>query len=124
MFSTEDVQKIREELNSVLSSYGGSKNIEFKIGSISYDNDSFRTTLKGSNTESGKDSYEIDFHKYRNKFSIPADWYGREISLKSGKYRICGISGRARKSPIFLRHVTTGKVESKIGVSEVMNLLT
>ena len=105
--STLDI--VRKELNDVLSRYGAQKEIQFKIGNITYEDNSFKTTLKAVNVGSGYDHDKNEFEKYCWKFDLPHDAYGKVINYKGIDYRIAAIRPRARKYPVLLENLQTGE---------------
>jgi len=117
-FNKTKIQELRKELNSVLDSFGKKNNLKLEIGRITYDTDFFRTQIKAFDLSDNKDVDKIEFDKYCWKFHIPADWYGKEMTLDKGIYIVSGIATRAKKYPILLRNKATGKVDLKMSVSQ------
>lgn len=122
-FDNKSLNSIREDLNRVLKSYGIQNNIDFKIGRISYTDDTFKTTLEAFNTENGGDAAQLAFEKDRYKFGVPADWFGSRVEINGVGYLVNGINPRARKYPISLKNEVTGVVDRKCGVDMVRNQL-
>jgi len=122
-FDRKEIEKLREELNDVLKSYGMSKNIEFEIGRISYDDNFFRTSLKAFNTANNNDYKKTEFEKNCYKFHINHDWYGKIISSDGIDYKVSAIRTRARKYPIVLEAVKPGQKGIVASVSYVKNRL-
>jgi len=118
-FDGKTLDNIREDLNNVLKSYGIQNNIDFKIGRISYTEDTFRTTLEAFNTENGGDADQIAFEKNRQRFGIPSDWFGKTVTINGKEYAVNGVNPRARKYPISLKNVETGIVDRKATVDMV-----
>jgi hypothetical protein len=107
-FDKITVDNMRNELNDVLKRYGSHVGVKFEIGRITYDNDSFRTSIKAFNTADGVDSKKVEFAKNCRKFGIPQDWYGKNIIVDGVEHRIIGVRPRARKYPILLKNLATG----------------
>lgn len=122
-FTKDNLNDIRKELNGVLESYGVTKDIEFKFGNITFEDNSFRTTLQAFNTAGGNDSSKLEFEKYCFKFGVPRDWYRKELSWKGVDYKIAGIRPRARKFPILLENVSTGEQRVCLTVDSVRGLV-
>ena len=104
-FTSSDMNKMRKDINDVLRAYGVREDIKFEIGRITYDDDSFRTTLKAFSTAHGKDPARSEFVKNCYKFNIPADWFGKIVEIKGIHYKVSAIKPRARKYPILLTPV-------------------
>lgn len=101
-FTSNDMDKMRKDINDVLRGYGVRENIKFEIGRITYDDNSFRATLKAFNTAHGRDPLKSEFEKYCYKFNIPSDWYGKIVEIKGIHYKVSAIKPRARKYPVLL----------------------
>ncbi len=101
-YTSSDMDKMRKELNEVLKSYGTHNDVKFEIGRITYDDNSFRTTLKAFNVAGGADPAKSEFEKYCYKFDIPKDWYGKVVKLKGVHYKVAAIKPKARKYPVLL----------------------
>ena len=118
-FTKDNLNDIRKELNDVLQRYGVTKDIDFQIGNITFENDSFRTTLKAFNVAGGIDSSQVEFDKWCYKFGVEKNWYGKDITFQGKQYRIAGIKPRARKYPVVLFNYSTGKKDTSVTVDSI-----
>ena len=112
-FTKENLNDIRHDITHILSGYGNTNNVKFKLGNITYDSNSFRVTLKAFSSEDGTvDTGKIEFEKYCYKFYVPKDWYGKNFLLRNEEYKIVGIKSRARKYPVVIQNIKTGNRKS------------
>ena len=119
VFDKNTLDSIREDLNKVLKSYGIQKNIDFKIGKISYTESNFRTTLEAFNIENGGNADQIAFEQNCHRFGIPSDWFGKDVEINGSRYSVNGVNTRARKYPINLKNLNTGMVDKKCSASMI-----
>jgi hypothetical protein len=122
-FTKDNLDDIRKELNDVLQRYGVTKDVEFQIGNITFEDNSFRTTLKAFNVEGGIDAAQVEFEKWCYKFGVQKSWYGKDITFKGKQYRIAGIKPRARKFPVILFSYDTGKKDTAVTVDSIRGLV-
>jgi hypothetical protein len=121
-FSKETIEKIRKEMNDVLTRYGVHNDIEFEVGRITYDHNSFRTTLKALNTGNGIDPRKLEYEKNCYKFGAEPSWFGKQVFVNGEYYTVTEIKPRARKYPIILTPVS-GTQGKKAGVDYVRRLI-
>jgi hypothetical protein len=122
-FDKNSLELIRKELNDVLSKYGVRHDLEFKIGNISYQENSFKTSLECFNTEGGQSAEKIAFDKNCYVKNVPSNWYGKIIQMSGKDYMIAGVNTRGRKYPIMLKNVLTGVVDMKCDIGTVRTKL-
>ncbi len=122
-FDKSTMEMIRKEMNDVLSRYGAPKDIQFKIGNITYDDNSFRTTLKVVNVGNGHNPDKAEFEKFCWKFGLPNRAYGKIINWKGIDYKIAAIRPRARKYPVLLENLQTGERKVCLMASSVNDLI-
>lgn len=118
-FNNDNLDQIRKELNDVLARYGASNSIDFKIGKMTYNTDSFSLKLEAFNTDAGGTAEQMSFEQGCARFGIPREWYGKSIDINGIDYIISGVNTRARKYPISLRNSNTGNVDKKCSVDMV-----
>ncbi len=122
-FNKEKMAQLRADLNSVLSGYGIHNDLKFEIGNITFDDASFRTTLKAFSTANGVNPEKIEFEKNCFKFGIDSNWYGKIVEIKGIHYKISAIKTRAKKYPIVLTPSKGATVGLVSNVSTVRNAL-
>ena len=102
-----DLDQLRKELNQVLSRYGETKGIQFKLGNISYGSSYFNVKLSAFLADEDNDGKRDMFKMNCGKFGIPADWYGKVVVLDGMQYKITEVAPRARKYPVILAPVNS-----------------
>lgn len=104
----KDLEGIRWHLEQALADIGFEYGIELKLGTMRHDNFSFTATLKGRKTEvNGKSGEQLEFEKYCGKFSVPAEYYGKEFAKDGKTMRVVGINQRAKKFPVIIQNTET-----------------
>ena len=82
---------------------------------IEFDGGSYNLTegkLKFKVTEIGKkleNSMKDEFERYCPIFGLKPEFYGKEVELPDGKYKVAGIAPNRRKYPIILQNITSNK---------------
>lgn len=122
-FDNQRLDSIRQDLNRVLKSYGVQQNIDFKIGKITYTDDSFKVSLEAFDTQRGGSAEQISYEKNCMKFGLQQDWYGKEITLNGRRYTVADINTRARKYPVVLRNANTGLIDTRCPANVVIREL-
>jgi len=109
-FTNDNIDDVRRELEVVLRKYGIASGTDFKVGRITYNKNSFKTSIECFSTEeTGAGAEESMFARDCKKFGIPADWYNSICNFNGEKYRIIAVNTRARKYPLEMKHIGTGK---------------
>lgn len=122
-FDNSNLDKIRKELNDVLSKYGVRNDFEFKLGRFSYQDNSFKASLECFNVEGGLSAEKIAFDKNCYSKNVPFDWYGKIIKQVGEDYMIVGVNTRGRKYPIMLKNVATGIIDRKSDIMSIRHQL-
>lgn len=66
---------------------------------------SFELRLSG-----GAPRIEVDYAAFAAQLGLPADGLGRKVLLSSGWFTIAGLVPSARKNPVIVKSVSTGKL--------------
>jgi hypothetical protein len=102
-FTKSGLKTIRASLNKAFREVEEAHGIKLNIGNISYENTTFRTTLKASIVnERGivEDRERTDFTKYATMFDLNPEWLDKEIVLNGRTFTITGLNTKASKNNI------------------------
>jgi hypothetical protein len=102
-FTKAGLKTIRASLNKAFREVEEAHGIKLNIGNISYENTTFRTTLKASIVnERGivEDRERTDFTKYATMFDLNPEWLDKEIVLNGRTFTITGLNTKASKNNI------------------------
>ena len=102
-FTKSGLKTIRASLNKAFREVEEAHGIKLNIGNISYENTTFRTTLKASIVnERGivEDRERTDFTKYATMFDLNPEWLDKEIVLNGRTFTITGLNRKASKNNI------------------------
>ena len=100
-----DLAEAVKELESVYE-------IKIELGSISYNESSFKTRLTVTNIGNNgiPESNAKDFPLYAKMLAVPLDWMNKEFMTRNGeKLRIIGLNPRRPKNAVELEGVNDGK---------------
>lgn len=101
----KDARKILDEALNSLKDIG----LDFKIGNIQYDSDTFNTKITIS--ISGADSeYTREFKKYHEMYGFKLDMLDKVFKMGSKSYKLIGLKPRARKNPVLVKNINDGKL--------------
>ena len=102
-FTKAGLKTIRASLNKAFREVEEAHGIKLNIGNISYEDTTFRTTLKASIVnERGivEDRERTDFTKYATMFDLNPEWLDKEIVLNGRTFTITGLNTKASKNNI------------------------
>jgi hypothetical protein len=102
-FTKSGLKTIRASLNKAFREVEEAHGIKLNIGNISYEDTTFRTTLKASIVnERGivEDRERTDFTKYATMFDLNPEWLDKEIVLNGRTFTITGLNTKASKNNI------------------------
>ena len=102
-FTKSGLKTIRASLNKAFREVEEAHGIKLNIGNISYEDTTFRTTLKASIVnERGivEDRERTDFTKYATMFDLNPEWLDKEIVLNGRTFTITGLNRKASKNNI------------------------
>tara|TARA_R110000851_G_scaffold2716_2_gene10997 strand:+ start:260 stop:706 length:447 start_codon:yes stop_codon:yes gene_type:complete len=102
-FTKAGLKTIRASLNKAFREVEEAHGIKLNIGNISYEDTTFRTTLKASIVnEDGtvEDEQRKDFKKYATMFDLNPEWLDKEIVLSGRTFTITGLNRKASKNNI------------------------
>ena len=102
-FTKAGLKTIRASLNKAFREVEEAHGIKLNIGNISYEDTTFRTTLKASIVnERGivEDRERTDFTKYATMFDLNPEWLDKEIVLSGRTFTITGLNRKASKNNI------------------------
>jgi len=102
-FTKSGLKVIRVAINTALREVEEAHGIKLNIGNISYEDTTFRTTLKASIVnEDGtvEDEQRKDFKKFATMFDINPEWLDKEIVLNGRTFTITGLNRKASKNNI------------------------
>lgn len=112
------IQQIRKDMDAALKEVSEKHGISFEIGSIRYDDKSFRTTVKaylvkdGDATDSDdarRAKFEATAERYGHRYGVKPQDYGKMITYGGHRFILRGIKPRATKRPIVGEKVSDGK---------------
>ena len=111
------VRAIHADIVHALQEVGDLHNLDFKVGTVTYEKTSFSVSVKanvrGAKTVEAK-TYEI----HAKSFDLPP--LGTKIRLGSDSFELLGYNSRAPKKPIQMRNLSNGKLY-KASVISVVN---
>ena len=102
-FTKAGLKTIRASLNKAFREVEEAHGIKLNIGNISYEDTTFRTTLKASIVnEDGtvEDEKRKDFKKFATMFDLNPEWLDKEIVLSGRTFTITGLNRKASKNNI------------------------
>tara|TARA_R110002073_G_scaffold36463_1_gene105899 strand:+ start:833 stop:1279 length:447 start_codon:yes stop_codon:yes gene_type:complete len=102
-FTKAGLKTIRASLNKAFREVEEAHGIKLNIGNISYEDTTFRTTLKASIVnEDGtvEDEQRKDFKKFATMFDLNPEWLDKEIVLSGRTFTITGLNRKASKNNI------------------------
>tara|TARA_R110001599_G_scaffold69043_1_gene194459 strand:+ start:49 stop:495 length:447 start_codon:yes stop_codon:yes gene_type:complete len=102
-FTKAGLKTIRASLNKAFREVEEAHGIKLNIGNISYEDTTFRTTLKASIVnEDGtvEDEQRKDFKKFATMFDLNPEWLDKEIVLNGRTFTITGLNRKASKNNI------------------------
>ena len=102
-FTKAGLKTIRASLDKAFREVEEAHGIKLNIGNISYEDTTFRTTLKASIVnEDGtvEDEQRKDFKKFATMFDINPEWLDKEIVLNGRTFTITGLNRKASKNNI------------------------
>ena len=102
-FTKAGLKTIRASLNKAFREVEEAHGIKLNIGNISYEDTTFRTTLKASIVnERGivEDRERTDFTKFATMFDLNPEWLDKEIVLSGRTFTITGLNRKASKNNI------------------------
>ncbi len=102
-FTKAGLKTIRASLDKAFREVEEAHGIKLNIGNISYEDTTFRTTLKASIVnEDGtvEDEQRKDFKKFATMFDLNPEWLDKEIVLSGRTFTITGLNRKASKNNI------------------------
>ena len=113
--TAEQIQRVRNDLMLLLSQYGTRHGYHFQIGTIRYNDNSFRMKLESTctapqatpvqNQESELAVAKQDFERRSFRYGIPQELFGQDVTLNDsnfydsryrGNYKVVGLSPRGK----------------------------
>ena len=102
-FTKAGLKTIRASLNKAFREVEEAHGIKLNIGNISYEDTTFRTTLKASIVnEKGivEDRQRTDFTKYATMYDLNPEWLDKEIVLGDDTFTVTGLNTKASKNVV------------------------
>lgn len=100
-FNKENLKQTREYLNNKFEEIFKETGIRFSIGNITFENESFRTTMEAKlNITSQVDKDKQEWDMYCTMFGFEREDFGREFESQGQTYMICGIKKYAETKPV------------------------
>jgi hypothetical protein len=130
-FDSNNLDVIRDAIDSKLAEIGNEFGIVLSIGGMSYSATEVTTrlTVRTVNTdikagESIKEASErSEFSLYAKRFGLKAEDFGKVVTVDSKQFRIVGIKPKSRKFPILGEDVVS-KTVYKLPVSAIKEQLS
>ena len=106
---------VRKDINQALKPVEEKHGIEFSLGTMRYDDSSFRATLEASlSVIDGKSKEQHDFETQCVLFGIKPEDYLARIKVGSNICEIYGFNLRAKSMPVRVRSIYDKEVCYKI----------
>ena len=105
-FTKESFNDIRTYLNNKFEEIKKETGIDFSIGNITFEPDTFRTQLTAKiNNGTKEEEAKKEWDKYCEMFGLKKEWFGKTFTSSSnGKtYTICGIKKWASERPVIAK---------------------
>ena len=99
-FDRKNLKQIRMQINTELEKMSKKLGIQFSIGNISFQEQSFTTKMTAVLAGNSEDAERIAFEKDCWRAGVDKDMFGKVINYGNKSYRICGIRPRSWKQPI------------------------
>lgn len=109
IFTKTALNTIRTDLNAALAVVAAKHGITLDFKNISYSDNSFRTTLHGSSSESAVDNNKSEFERYAARFGINVTAFNETFINRGDTFTIVGIKPRSHKYPILAKQRSNGK---------------
>lgn len=116
-FNKATLKDIRNDLNEVLSKYGIENNIQFRMGTISFDSTSFSCKLQAFASKDGEDVENARYKKFEEDFNRWSKFQdvnenikvGSTVSHKGDTFQVIGLDLKQRKNKVVLKNVKNNK---------------
>lgn len=108
-FDNGTFDAFRKDFAEAVKGLEGKYGVVLKLGSITYDYDSFHCKLEAKSGASKEDVMKREFERDCGSVGLYPEDYGQTFEQRGVKYEIVGIDLRKRKYPIIVREVATGK---------------
>jgi hypothetical protein len=105
---------IRREMDEALAKIGARHGVSFNLGSMRYDGDGSRFTVKTECLRRSEDGTvetkeAKDFTRLAHLYGLKPEHLGVTVTMGGEHYRISGLSTRSRKYPILAMRLKDGK---------------
>ena len=110
-FNKQNLSEVRKKINEMFADFYVNTGIQFKMGNITFTENSFRAKLEGFliGDKSSDEVEKIAFSKVCKRFGFDPSDYGMEFLIRGEKYILIGFNTRAPKNPFTIRQLSTGK---------------
>ena len=102
MMTKLQITDIRKRVQAVLDAEGKALGMTLKLGNITYDDDGFRTQLKGR-WEDSLPEVCADYDSHQRRYDFPRR--GSVIQFQGEHFQVHGYKKRARKRPIIITNM-------------------
>lgn len=107
-FTKSVLKAMRQDIDAALAVVAKKHGITLSIGNISFDANSFRTTLSAKGSEDTNENEQVEFLANAGKIGLDNKAYGAIFSSNGSDFEIVGVVPRRRKYPISARKVSNG----------------
>jgi hypothetical protein len=110
-FTKENIKAIRTELTDVLNDYATVSGFKVQLGTIKFDDNSFKLTVKGIDDElPGEDFLGKEFLLHCEEYGFEPEDLGKNFKdAKGNVFILTGIKKKNRKYPVIAENVDTKK---------------
>ena len=105
----EDIKKIRQELDTILSAYGAKKGLQFQLGNISYSSNQFNCKMTATSGDSKEDADKVNWDKNCWSVGLSREDFGKTINYIGNNYKLVGIKPRSRNYPVVVEQIPSGR---------------
>tara|TARA_R110002020_G_scaffold461566_1_gene680531 strand:- start:433 stop:855 length:423 start_codon:yes stop_codon:yes gene_type:complete len=99
-FDSNSLKHVRAEAEKVLSKLGEELGVNFTLGNIRYQENTFSTKLEGS--IAGFDTRANDWNLHYRKFNLEKEWLHKTFDHGRKTYRVVGLRPKARKQTVLV----------------------
>ena len=99
-FDSKSTTQVRMEVDEVLGKLGKELGVNFKLGSLRYDHNTFTLKVEGSIT--GFDTLADDWDKHYWKFDLKKEWLHMTFQHSGETYKVVGLRPKARKQTVLV----------------------
>ena len=109
IFTKPVLKTLRTDIDAALAAVAAKHGITLDIGNISFDSNSFRTTLSAKSSDVAVENDSSEFDRYAARFGIKKEAFNEMFSFQGDMFTVVGIKPRSTKYPLLAKQRSNGK---------------